>query len=134
MKYLKTYQEQITNNFKERIYITNIPVNDYILDIIMNHYDIESPLTAEGILLSCLDTKEIKIYFEIYIEQYIEQYVIEKYHQWDSMQYFDKIERMQHNAEKFDKTSIITIEEWLEKYHPELTLDEIIQSNKLGLI
>ena len=123
MIYLNTYQEKTVNQI---IYIINVPINDYILDIIMKHYNLKTiPLTVKLILHDLEETNDNnkdEIFFEITIEKYC------KNHKWgwDSMDYYNRV----YND---DTTNSITIENWLKK-HYSLTLDEIIQGDKLGLL
>ena len=115
MKYLKTYQENTDNVIIEQIPV----VNNHLINIIIKHYNITQP-ELYGIPELCATLNIKKIYMTIY-NSFKECYII-----WNQMSDFYENE----NANAIT----MTINDWLKTYYPDLTLDEIIQSNKLGLL
>ena len=120
MKYLKTYNE----NNETIPYIINIPINDKIFDIIKKHYNTTEPNEPLTFTLNAHNLDKFNIN-EIYILVYYHKKSNTNTYTWDTMQYFKRY---------YPDLDYITIEDWLKKHYPDLTVDEIIQSNKLGLL
>ena len=133
MKYLNTYKELHKFHKYQPIYITNVPINDKIFDIIKIHYNLndnqfiyaQTPLNKLHVISKIKEKYNTNHYENDIIYIKISKLLDNKtYYFWDiSYKYYP-----------FKHDIKFTIEEWLEKYYQNLTIDEIIQSNKMGLL
>ena len=118
MLYLKTYSE--SNEKKDQdIIITDIPINQHIFNLIVKHYDLLITLNVNTINKFLIKSNELneKLFIRIIITPQTQTF-----YRWNTMKYLT------------EKNNLITIEDWLNKHYPGLTIDEVIQSNKLGLL